>query len=202
MVGFIGRILTHVWAVFLPPSVPASLMLAYCCTRVYCRPTVVPVDDCCGLAGLINASLAPEQRFPFSRYIHLLLTCCACFSHADLLLYTCLLSTYCRVRVYCLPTAVSVFATAYWLLSCCAPSSDASIYCLYTVPSSLMLIYCCVRAYCRSTADLLLCACLLSCLLSCGLSGFIDGILAPELLCPLFRNGGASCVAVATERYF
>eukprot|EP00904_Undaria_pinnatifida_P003102 jgi/Undpi1/12793/HiC_scaffold_7.g02460.m1 len=31
-------------------------------------------------------------------------------------------------------------------------------------------------------------------------SGFIDGILAPELLCPLFRNGGASCVAVATER--
>ena len=34
----------------------------------------------------------------------------------------------------------------------------------------------------------------------CGLAGFIDGILAPELLCPLFRNGGASCVAVATER--
>ncbi|CAM9925135.1 unnamed protein product [Ascophyllum nodosum] len=31
-------------------------------------------------------------------------------------------------------------------------------------------------------------------------SGFIDGILAPELLCPLFRNGGASCVAVATEK--
>ncbi|CAM9996011.1 unnamed protein product, partial [Laminaria digitata] len=30
-------------------------------------------------------------------------------------------------------------------------------------------------------------------------SGFIDGILAPELLCPLFRNGGAGCVAVATE---
>eukprot|EP00903_Cladosiphon_okamuranus_P010206 g9665.t1 len=30
-------------------------------------------------------------------------------------------------------------------------------------------------------------------------SGFIDGILAPELLCPLLRNGGASCIAVATE---
>ncbi|CAM9374188.1 unnamed protein product [Scytosiphon promiscuus] len=30
-------------------------------------------------------------------------------------------------------------------------------------------------------------------------SGFIDGILAPELLCPLLRNGGAACIAVATE---
>lgn len=32
------------------------------------------------------------------------------------------------------------------------------------------------------------------------LAGFIDGILEPELLCPLFRNGGASCVAIATEK--
>ncbi|CAM9823605.1 unnamed protein product [Pylaiella littoralis] len=30
-------------------------------------------------------------------------------------------------------------------------------------------------------------------------SGFIDGMLAPELLCPLIRNGGAACIAVATE---
>ncbi|CAN0160992.1 unnamed protein product, partial [Ectocarpus sp. 13 AM-2016] len=30
-------------------------------------------------------------------------------------------------------------------------------------------------------------------------AGFIDGILSPELLCPLLRNGGAACIAVATE---
>ena len=120
-------------------------------------------------------------------------------STADGLVPASLMLTYSCICVYCRTTAVSVATCcglSMFIDSSLAPELLCplfrSIYLLLTaLHLHLMLTYCCICVYCRPT---LLC-------LSCGLLGFIDGILAPELLCPLFRNGGASCVAVATERY-